>query len=441
MTSSQKWDDNFVPTKRRFYTLSFSYTFNHSNDIVFFSYCLPYTVTRLQNTLRSLAKSDSGVKYMRRTLLGRSLAGNRIEAVTITDRSVPDEKKRFAVVTARTHPGETSGSFAVEGLLKWLLSDEGNKCRRTFSFKIIPMINPDGVVNGNYRCSLAGVDLNRVWESATLSSHPEVFTCRKFLFKLKEEGDIALFADFHSHSKQLGWFSYGCMPKEGTVRAAFVEPQQVMVMPHLFSELDPKRFKIDGCSFAIAQSKEQTARVMVHNRLNIAHCFTIESSAAGIAEYGGIRHFDAADYLDMGVIVGKAMLQRSESRNEHRGYRAKLDSLVKHFINKDPVEEDSDSDQDDLISEKDLVNYCKTGKYPMKVKSEKIKKEQSPKLPVRTEVAVRRKSVQPITVSTPVEVKRPQSKYRAVKPVLIFKKEPVITHFAVVAARELRFPC
>lgn len=24
------------------------------------------------------------------------------------------------------------------------------------------MVNPDGVVNGNYRCSLAGVDLNRV---------------------------------------------------------------------------------------------------------------------------------------------------------------------------------------------------------------------------------------------------------------------------------------
>jgi murein tripeptide amidase MpaA len=25
------------------------------------------------------------------------------------------------------------------------------------------MINPDGVINGNSRCSLAGVDLNRFW--------------------------------------------------------------------------------------------------------------------------------------------------------------------------------------------------------------------------------------------------------------------------------------
>lgn len=33
--------------------------------------------------------------------------------------------------------------------------------RASFIFKIVPMLNPDGVVNGNYRCSLTGVDLNR----------------------------------------------------------------------------------------------------------------------------------------------------------------------------------------------------------------------------------------------------------------------------------------
>ena len=28
--------------------------------------------------------------------------------------------------------------------------------RDEFVFVVVPMINPDGVINGNYRCSLAG---------------------------------------------------------------------------------------------------------------------------------------------------------------------------------------------------------------------------------------------------------------------------------------------
>ena len=30
-----------------------------------------------------------------------------------------------------------------------------------FEFYIVPMLNVDGVINGNYRCSLAACDLNR----------------------------------------------------------------------------------------------------------------------------------------------------------------------------------------------------------------------------------------------------------------------------------------
>ena len=35
--------------------------------------------------------------------------------------------------------------------------------RRKFIFKIVPMINPDGVVLGNYRTSFLGKDMNRMF--------------------------------------------------------------------------------------------------------------------------------------------------------------------------------------------------------------------------------------------------------------------------------------
>jgi murein tripeptide amidase MpaA len=47
--------------------------------------------------------------------------------------------------------------------------------RETFIFKIIPMLNPDGVTQGNYRCNALGVDLNRRWPNPSKLLHPSIF--------------------------------------------------------------------------------------------------------------------------------------------------------------------------------------------------------------------------------------------------------------------------
>lgn len=51
----------------------------------------------------------------------------------------------------------------MKGIIDYLIgSSIGAKfLRDNFVFKIVPMLNPDGVINGNTRCSLAGLDLNR----------------------------------------------------------------------------------------------------------------------------------------------------------------------------------------------------------------------------------------------------------------------------------------
>ena len=43
------------------------------------------------------------------------------------------------------------------------------------------MLNPDGVINGNYRTSLSGDDLNRQWKNPDKSRHQEIYNVKKVI--------------------------------------------------------------------------------------------------------------------------------------------------------------------------------------------------------------------------------------------------------------------
>jgi murein tripeptide amidase MpaA len=71
------------------------------------------------------------------------------------------------------------------------------------------MLNPDGVINGNYRTSLAGDDLNRQWKYPNKTLHPEIYNTKKMI--LESECKKSLFIDLHGHSKKKSTFMYGCV--------------------------------------------------------------------------------------------------------------------------------------------------------------------------------------------------------------------------------------
>lgn len=37
------------------------------------------------------------------------------------------------------------------------------------------MVNVDGVIYGNFRCDLAGFDLNRAWKNPVKELHPQIY--------------------------------------------------------------------------------------------------------------------------------------------------------------------------------------------------------------------------------------------------------------------------
>lgn len=64
------------------------------------------------------------------------------------------ENKKIIFFTSRVHPGETPGSHVLNGALDFISdikNEQAKILRRHFVFKIIPILNPDGVARGYYR--------------------------------------------------------------------------------------------------------------------------------------------------------------------------------------------------------------------------------------------------------------------------------------------------
>ena len=59
-------------------------------------------------------------------------------------------------------------------------------------FKLIPMLNPDGVIVGNSRTSLAGVDLNRTYKKPRRDIFPTVFHTKALLGSFMQEREVRL---------------------------------------------------------------------------------------------------------------------------------------------------------------------------------------------------------------------------------------------------------
>ena len=81
--------------------------------------------------------------------------------------------------------------------------------RRSFVFKLIPMINPDGVYRGHYRSDTRGVNLNRAYMQPTPEGHPTVFAINALLKQMHASGSLRYYVDLHAHSNKRGCFLYG----------------------------------------------------------------------------------------------------------------------------------------------------------------------------------------------------------------------------------------
>ncbi|XP_072038260.1 cytosolic carboxypeptidase 1-like [Amphiura filiformis] len=285
---------------KNYYTTAFNLTFNHSNDIVYIAYHFPYTYTTLQVHLAKLEAGlcDLSDIYYRRHTLCESLGGNSLQLLTITanpmslDQDGIDEfrSRPYVVLSARVHPGESNSSWVMKGVLRFLMSQHpaAELLRRTYIFKVVPMLNPDGVINGSHRCSLSGEDLNRQWINPNPVVHPTIYHYKGLLQYLQQKDRSPfVFCDFHGHSRKKNVFMYGnsymMSYHPDDLAAAKDEDNSFLTLPRILNQIAPS-FHFESCSFTVEKYKEGTARVVVWREIGVKRSYTMEATYCGLSQ-------------------------------------------------------------------------------------------------------------------------------------------------------------
>ena len=201
----------------------------------------------------------------------------------VCDKQIGREhsQKKGIVITARVHPGESNSSYMMKGLIDFLIESKGEakNLRKKFVFKIVPMLNPDGVVYGNYRCSLLGADLNRRWKHPNILMHPTIYHTKKMLKTFAQERELMMFCDLHGHSIKKNAFMYACSHRKPST-SQLKENIYIRLIPFLLFKTNP-HFSYENSHFRIEKSKESTARIVSFRELNILCSYTLEASFFG----------------------------------------------------------------------------------------------------------------------------------------------------------------
>jgi len=91
--------------------------------------------------------------------------------------------KPVIFVTARVHPSEVGASYALMGIIDFLVGggEEAKRILSEFYVLIVPMLNPDGVQMGNNRLDFYGQNLNRFYLLPDLEMQPVCFAVKSIL--------------------------------------------------------------------------------------------------------------------------------------------------------------------------------------------------------------------------------------------------------------------
>jgi len=176
--------------------------FHPTADTIWIAHQPPYPHSRLLRLLDEVDRSP----HARIEVVGRTALGRDLHVVTVTNLARPDDTKKIVWLITRQHAWETGTSFAMEGALRFIISEDpvARELRDRVVFKFTPMMDPDGCALGKVRFNAHGYDLNRYWELVDLRDKqwlkrmPEVWYMKKAILAQQARQPIDLLVNFHN---------------------------------------------------------------------------------------------------------------------------------------------------------------------------------------------------------------------------------------------------
>ncbi len=316
-------------------SISFSHKFlGEANEPVYFAFSYPHSYTemlkkviRIEKSLKTQEEkavmlSETGKRrkrgrkaiHFRKDCLALSLQGREIVLLTVTNYRVGEDPaasmecvselkqqhhymfptqflskkkpidyphKPIIFVSARVHPGETPASFSFNGFLDFILDatdPRASRLRDNFVFKLVPMINPDGVALGFYRSNTLGLNLNRCYDCPLPSQAPGPAAIKTLLSHYAKR--LYLYIDMHGHASKRGCFLYGNHFTD-------MEKQVENVTYSRLVALNTPYLDTNGCDFSQKNmvqkdkrdqsvSKEGSGRVCIFKTTGVLRCYTLE---------------------------------------------------------------------------------------------------------------------------------------------------------------------
>eukprot|EP01042_Synura_sphagnicola_P001718 gene1718-2016_t len=173
-----------------------------------------------------------------------------------------------------------------KGIHNFLLDEKdlrAKELRKRYVFKIVPMLNPDGVYRGHVRMDQYGQNLNRYYLTPDSTYQPAIYATKQLLdYYAVSLQKLALYLDLHAHSSKRGCFIYGNV----------MDSLEDQVQNQLFCKLialNTPHFDYDGCLFSREHmsridpgeaesglSAEGSGRVSTYLHHRLIHSYTLE---------------------------------------------------------------------------------------------------------------------------------------------------------------------